>query len=255
MRENGGWVLRGRGVWNALVVRRACWKNGDARRDQAWPRGRKHRPRRESPAARRMAAEAEVPQARVAARLVSAGRNDVHVAGPPRSPGMPTLSMTLTPRNFPVALWPKNGLARVDPVSYLHVVWLASQRMIVQVADSVLEEARRLSGQTVGNAPACLKKARLPKGLPKRSVSGSHADSAQSTLIRSAVFGMTKQPMRATSRGYFALTLELFDKEILRRDADALLLGPKSGGISIRLVFIATRQPCCQQLAKHMAIQ
>ena len=70
--------------------------------------------------------------------------------------------MTLNAKDFPRGTLAEEGLARVDPDSYLHGVWLAQPELIQQVAGSVLEEARRLSGQPWEMRPL-LKKARLPR--------------------------------------------------------------------------------------------
>jgi predicted nucleic acid-binding protein len=106
--------------------------------------------------------KAEVPPSPgVAARLYLPDENDVHVLAAAIT-GHADIIMTLNAKDFPRGTLAEEGLARVDPDSYLHGVWLAQPEMIVQVADSVLDEARRLSGQPWEMRPL-LKKARLPR--------------------------------------------------------------------------------------------
>lgn len=106
--------------------------------------------------------KAEVPPSPgVAERLYLPDENDVHVLAAAIT-GHADIIMTLNAKDFPRGTLAEEGLARVDPDSYLHGVWLAQPELIVQVADSVLEEARRLSGQP-WEMRSLLKKARLPR--------------------------------------------------------------------------------------------
>lgn len=106
--------------------------------------------------------KAEVPPSPgLAARLYLPDENDIHVLAAAIS-GHADIIMTLNAKDFPRGTLAEEGLARVDPDSYLYGVWLAQPELIQQVAGSVLEEARRLSGQPWEMRPL-LKKARLPR--------------------------------------------------------------------------------------------
>mgnify|MGYP003645209911 FL=1 len=106
--------------------------------------------------------KAEVPPSPgLAARLYLPDENDIHVLAAAIS-GQADIIMTLNAKDFPRGTLAEEGLARVDPDSYLHGVWLAQPELIQQVTGSVLEEARRLSGQPWEMRPL-LKKARLPR--------------------------------------------------------------------------------------------
>ena len=101
------------------------------------------------------------PSPGLGARLYLPDENDIHVLAAAIS-GHADIIMTLNAKDFPRGTLAEEGLARVDPDSYLHGVWLAQPELIQQVAGSVLEEARRLSGQPWEMRPL-LKKARLPR--------------------------------------------------------------------------------------------
>jgi len=106
--------------------------------------------------------KAEVPASPgVAARLYLPDENDVHVLAAAIT-GHADIVMTLNAKDFPRGTLAEEGLARVDPDSYLHGVWLARPQVMEAVAADVLEEARRLSGHPWEMRPL-LKKARLPR--------------------------------------------------------------------------------------------
>ena len=106
--------------------------------------------------------KAEVPASPgVAARLYLPDENDVHVLAAAIT-GHADIVMTLNAKDFPSGTLAEEGLARVDPDSYLHGVWLARPQVMEAVAADVLEEARRLSGHPWEMRPL-LKKARLPR--------------------------------------------------------------------------------------------
>ena len=106
--------------------------------------------------------KAEVPPSPgVAARLYLPDENDVHVLAAAIT-GHADIIMTLNAKDFPRGTLAEEGLARVDPDSYLHGVWLARPQGMESVAANVLEEARRLSGHPWEMRPL-LKKAQLPR--------------------------------------------------------------------------------------------
>lgn len=106
--------------------------------------------------------KAEVPPSPgVAARLYLPDENDVHVLAAAIN-GHADIIMTLNAKDFPRGTLAEEGLARVDPDSYLHGVWLAKPQVMEAAAVHVLEEARRLSGHPWEMRPL-LKKARLPR--------------------------------------------------------------------------------------------
>ena len=106
--------------------------------------------------------KAEVPPSPgVAARLYLPDENDVHVLAAAIT-GHADIIMTLNAKDVPRGTLAEEGLARVDPDSYLHGVWLARPQVMEAVAANVLEEARRLSGHPWEMRPL-LKKAQLPR--------------------------------------------------------------------------------------------
>jgi hypothetical protein len=70
--------------------------------------------------------------------------------------------MTLNARDFPRDVLAEEGLARVDPDTFLMGIWQARPDLVRPVADAVLAEARRLSGED-WDIRALLRKARLPR--------------------------------------------------------------------------------------------
>ena len=94
-------------------------------------------------------------------RLYLPDENDIHVLASAIS-GNADIIMTLNAKDFPRGALAEEGLSRVDPDSYLHGIWSAQPAMIEPVAQAVLDQARRLSGQD-WEMRALLKKARLPR--------------------------------------------------------------------------------------------
>lgn len=72
------------------------------------------------------------------------------------------LIVTLNARDFPRGTLAEEGLERVDPDALLHRFWSEDAIGIGDVADRVLAEANRLSGDQ-WDLRALLKKARLPR--------------------------------------------------------------------------------------------
>ncbi|MEO0936827.1 MAG: PIN domain-containing protein [Pseudomonadota bacterium] len=70
--------------------------------------------------------------------------------------------MTLNAKDFPRGILAEEGLSRVDPDSFLLGLWKASPQIIAPVAQDVLGQARRLSGQD-WDMRGLMKKARLPR--------------------------------------------------------------------------------------------
>lgn len=70
--------------------------------------------------------------------------------------------LTLNNKDFPRQILAEEGLSRADPDSYLHGIWQATPELVAPVAEAVLQEARRLSGED-WEMRALLKKARLPR--------------------------------------------------------------------------------------------
>ena len=101
------------------------------------------------------------PSPGVEQRLYLPDENDIHVLAAAVH-GNADMIMTLNAKDFPRGTLAEEGLARVDPDSYLHTLWLDQPAAIESVAGSVLAEAQRLSGQD-WQMRALLKKARLPR--------------------------------------------------------------------------------------------
>lgn len=70
--------------------------------------------------------------------------------------------MTMNAKDFPRNVLGEEGLLRVDPDTFLRGHWEAAPEAVAQVADAVLAEARRLSGED-WTLRALMKKARLPR--------------------------------------------------------------------------------------------
>jgi len=105
---------------------------------------------------------AEVPAAPgVEQRLYLPDENDLHVLAAAIT-GNADILMTLNAKDFPRGTLAEEGLSRADPDSYLHAVWLSRPEVMESVADKVLAEAQRLSGQD-WDMRGLLKKARLPR--------------------------------------------------------------------------------------------
>jgi predicted nucleic acid-binding protein len=70
--------------------------------------------------------------------------------------------MTLNARDFPRDVLAEEGLARVDPDTFLMGIWQAQPELVALVGQAVLSDARRLSGEE-WEIRALLRKARLPR--------------------------------------------------------------------------------------------
>ncbi|MGY9048337.1 hypothetical protein P775_26545 [Puniceibacterium antarcticum] len=87
--------------------------------------------------------------------------NDVHVLAAAVASSADVI-LTLNASDFPRNVLADEGLSRADPDAFLLGHWQAQPEVVAGVCDSVLEEARRLSGQS-WEMRALLKKARLPR--------------------------------------------------------------------------------------------
>lgn len=70
--------------------------------------------------------------------------------------------LTLNARDFPRHLLAEEGMERLDPDLFMRALWQADPDSISSVANAVLNEANRLSGDIWQMRPL-LKKARLPR--------------------------------------------------------------------------------------------
>ena len=88
--------------------------------------------------------------------------------------GSADIIMTVNAKDFPRNILAEEGLSRVDPDGYLQHCALADPGPVADVAQTVLDEARRLSGEdwTLG---AVSEKARRP-GMGKASEAGQTPD-------------------------------------------------------------------------------
>lgn len=106
--------------------------------------------------------QAELPPAPgLEARLWLPDAADVHVLASAVS-GSADAIMTLNAKDFPRNILAEEGVARVDPDGFLLDMWRKDAVSIGAVAQAVVAEANRLSGQT-WEMRALLKKARLPR--------------------------------------------------------------------------------------------
>ncbi|MEM7631900.1 MAG: PIN domain-containing protein [Pseudomonadota bacterium] len=76
--------------------------------------------------------------------------------------GSADIIMTVNAKDFPRNILAEEGLSRVDPDGYLQHCALADPGPVADVAQTVLDEARRLSGED-WTLRALFKKARLPR--------------------------------------------------------------------------------------------
>ena len=97
----------------------------------------------------------------LAARLWLPDPADVHVLAAAVA-GSADLILTLNAKDFPRNVLAEEGLNRSDPDGFLHGIWQAKPELVADVAQDVLAEANRLSGD-VWQMRALLKKARLPR--------------------------------------------------------------------------------------------
>ena len=95
------------------------------------------------------------------ARLWLPDEDDIHVLAVAVDASADFI-MTLNAKDFPRATLAEEGIGRVDPDSYLMSLWLDHPDKIAAVVESVLDQARSLSGE-VWEMRALLKKARLPR--------------------------------------------------------------------------------------------
>lgn len=106
--------------------------------------------------------KAELPAAPgVEARLWLPDPADIHVLAVAVS-GSADAIMTLNAKDFPRRELSDEGLLRVDPDGYLQSLWQSDPDGVSSVAEMVLAEANRLSGDQ-WEMRALLKKARLPR--------------------------------------------------------------------------------------------
>ena len=87
--------------------------------------------------------------------------DDVHVLAAAVT-GNADAIMTLNAKDFPRNILAEDGLSRVDPDGFLQSCAQAHPGPVAEVADAVLAEARRLSGDD-WTLRALFKKARLPR--------------------------------------------------------------------------------------------
>ncbi|MFC4668203.1 RSP_2648 family PIN domain-containing protein [Seohaeicola nanhaiensis] len=106
--------------------------------------------------------DAEVPPAPgVEARLWLPDPADVHVLAAAVA-GHADVIVTLNAVDFPRNVLAEEGLSRADPDAFLFGFWQADPEGMRGVAQAVLDEARRLSGEP-WEMRALMKKARLPR--------------------------------------------------------------------------------------------
>lgn len=111
--------------------------------------------------------KAEWPQALVPPapgrerRLWLPDPNDIHVLAVAVEAGADRL-MTQNAKDFPRHILAEEGLTRIDADTYLHGLWQRDPELLRDVAEHVLAEAQRLSGEPWDMRPL-LKKARLPR--------------------------------------------------------------------------------------------
>ncbi|MBN7785492.1 PIN domain-containing protein [Ponticoccus gilvus] len=94
-------------------------------------------------------------------RLWLPDANDVHVLAAAVA-GSADVIVTMNAKDFPRNLLAEEGLSRVDPDAFLQGLHEANPEALAHVADRVLAEARRLSGED-WTRRALMKKARLPR--------------------------------------------------------------------------------------------
>ncbi|SHG33682.1 RSP_2648 family PIN domain-containing protein [Cognatishimia maritima] len=95
------------------------------------------------------------------ARLYLPDAADIHVLAAAVD-GHADAIVTLNAKDFPKHILAEEGLDRLEPDGFLHSIWLSNPDIVAMVAESVREEACRLSGKDWQMRPL-LKKARLPR--------------------------------------------------------------------------------------------
>lgn len=106
--------------------------------------------------------KAEVPPAPgIEARLWLPDAADTHVLAVAIASSADVI-VTMNAKDFPRNILAEEGLSRADPDAFLMGFWQANPELVAGVAERVLAEARRLSGEAWELRPL-LKKARLPR--------------------------------------------------------------------------------------------
>ncbi|MFU1476946.1 RSP_2648 family PIN domain-containing protein [Roseovarius sp. C7] len=106
--------------------------------------------------------KAEVPPAPgIEARLWLPDAADTHVLAVAIASSADVI-VTMNAKDFPRNILAEEGLSRADPDAFLMGFWQANPELVAEVAERVLAEARRLSGEAWELRPL-LKKARLPR--------------------------------------------------------------------------------------------
>ncbi len=145
-----------RPVWSARILEewaRAAQKLGPEGEAQA---------RAEIALLRSRWPEAEAaPAPHLEARLWLPDAADIHVLATAVSTSCDAI-MTLNAKDFPKGTLAEDALARLAPDAHLYGLWHQDPAPVHEVAERVLAEARRLSGQP-WEMRALLKKARLPR--------------------------------------------------------------------------------------------
>lgn len=95
------------------------------------------------------------------ARLYLPDPADVHVLAAAID-GSADAIITLNKKDFPKSTLTEEGLDRLDPDALLYQFWSETPALVQSVAEKVLDEANRMSGDT-WQMRALLKKARLPR--------------------------------------------------------------------------------------------
>ena len=111
-------------------------------------------------AARWPAAEIRYPLS-LEARLWLPDPADVHVLAAAVA-GSADIILTLNAKDFPRNVLAEEGVGRADPDGFLHGMWQAQPELVASVAEGVLADANRLSGDR-WDMRGLLKKARLPR--------------------------------------------------------------------------------------------
>lgn len=101
------------------------------------------------------------PQPGIEQRLYLPDENDIHVLAAAIA-GSADAIMTLNAKDFPRATLAEEDLSRVEPDSFLYAIWLDHPDAVSHVAQDILTQARRMSGED-WEMRALLKKARLPR--------------------------------------------------------------------------------------------
>lgn len=105
-------------------------------------------------------AETQVPDG-LLSRLWLPDKDDIHVLAVAVHTSADAI-MTLNAKDFPRGILAEEGLSRIDPDAYLLSAFHASPDHVSGVANAVLSQAQKLSGQE-WDMRGLLKKARLPR--------------------------------------------------------------------------------------------